>query len=991
MKPLLPALLLLSAISASAQSYWQQHVATKLDVRLDDKEHFLHAREEFVYTNNSPDTLKSLYIHLWPNAYKHDHTPFAQQQDRQGSKNFYYSKPWQKGYIDSLDFMVEGQQVEHFIAENTPDIARIDLPKSLLPGQSIKVSTPFRVKIPTVFSRMGHTGQAYFISQWFPKPAVYDSKGWHPLSYLDQGEFYSEFGSYDVTITVPRNYVVMATGNCMDDKENLWLDSLSRLSIADSVYKGSDTTPVSSQETKTLHFYENNIHDFAWFADKRWIVRKDSVVSPGNNHLVYTYTAFLPSYKKKWARGNEYLGETIKYYGKWVGPYPYNTIKAVLGDMHAGGGMEYPTVTIIDKAASGELKTVVVHEAGHNWFYGMLGSNEREHPWMDEGLNTFYEKKTTKELRDTGKSRGVTISADERVLYGQNVATSTDQGIDQVADQFTRTNYGVDVYYKTGTFLRTLEKYMGEADFEKGMHLYYDRWHHKHPYPDDFRACMEESSSKLLKWFFDEFFFTDKRMDFKVTRAHTDEAHNSTEVRVHNNGNVTMPVLVDAYRKDTLLARVWTEPFKNNTTVSLPVANWDKIRIDSVMPDAKTANNVYRRYGLSHNFSLRLKPLLGLNMIEHHKVFLSPAVGYNQYDGIMAGLLFQNIATVPENRFRFVLAPMLSSMNGQFVGAGSVGYLWYPTATFQEILLQADAKTFHYNETYAGLPEREYARYVKVAPGLTFRMKQDPLSSVSRTLAIKAYNIWEDTFTATGGIKTMQHSYAVLRYKHKNDRAYNPFSYSGEAQLGADFAKVSIEGQIKIDYNKPRKALYLRGYIGKFFAINGDPAITNRYLLNSSYSGINDYLYDGTYLGRNAQSKAAAQQLSGQEGGFKVPVFGRVARSDNYLATINAETDLPVPVIPLRIFVDAGIMPNYKPTYENNKSTTFLYEAGLSLSIAKDFMYIYVPIVMSGDFKDYLKDTYGSKSFGRSISFTMMFQNVNWFNFSRPALRRLGI
>ena len=991
MKPLLPALILFSAINASAQTYWQQHVATKMEVVLDDKEHFLHAREEFVYTNNSPDTLRSLYIHLWPNAYKNDHTPFAQQQDRQGSKTFYYSKPSQKGYIDSLDFSIDGQQVEHYIAENTPDIARIDLPKLLLPGRSIKVSTPFRVKIPTVFSRMGHTNQAYFISQWFPKPAVYDNKGWHPLPYLDQGEFFSEFGSYDVTITVPQNYVVMATGNCMDVKENAWLDSLSRVPLPDSVNLRSDSTPASSAQTKTLHFYEDNIHDFAWFADKRWIVRKDSVVSPGSDHLVYTYTAFLPSYKKKWARGNEYLGETIKHYGKWVGPYPYNTIKAVLGDMRAGGGMEYPTVTIIDKSASSELKTVVVHEAGHNWFYGMLGSNERDHPWMDEGLNTLYEKKTTKALRDTVKVKGISISADERVIHQQNMAVNIDQGIDQVADRFTRTNYGVDVYYKTGAFLRTLEQYMGEADFEKGMHLYYERWHFKHPYPADFRACMEQSTTKDIKWFFDQFFFTDKRMDFKVTKAHTDDTHNTTEVKVHNNGNATAPVLIAAYKQDTLLAKAWTAPFLHSATVTLPVNNWDRIKIDSVMPDAKTANNVYRRYCLSHNFSLRIKPLMGLNLAEHHKVFLFPSVGYNQYDGIMAGLLIQNVATIPENRFRFVFAPMLSTMNGQFVGAGSVGYLWYPTAAFQEIILQTDAKTFHYNETYAGLPDREYARYTKVAPGLTFRLKEDPLSPVSRTLTLKAYNIWEETFVAGGGIKTMQHTYGLLRYKHKNDRAYNPFSYSAEAQLGADFAKVSLEGKIKIDYNKPGKALYVRGYLGKFFAISNDPVVTDRYLLNTSYSGINDYLYDGTYIGRNAQSKVAAQQVSVQEGGFKVPVFGRVARSDNYLATINAETDLPIPMVPLRIFVDAGVIPNYKPTYTNDRSTTFLYEAGLSVHLAKDFMYLYVPIVMSGDFKDYLKDNYGSKSFGRSISFTLMFQNVNWLCGTRPALKRLGL
>src|SRR5690606_16377118 len=135
-------------------------------------------------------------------------TPFAEQQYRNGNTDFYYASQDERGFIDSLDFSVNGEKTPYFFNEATPDIGRINLSKPLLPGGSIEITTPFRVQIPRVFSRLGHSGQAYFISQWFPKPAVYDSKGWHPMSYLDLGEFYSEFGSYEVTITIPKNYIV---------------------------------------------------------------------------------------------------------------------------------------------------------------------------------------------------------------------------------------------------------------------------------------------------------------------------------------------------------------------------------------------------------------------------------------------------------------------------------------------------------------------------------------------------------------------------------------------------------------------------------------------------------------------------------------------------------------------------------------------------------------------------------------------------------------
>ena len=567
-QPVLIIIFILFAYICFGQPKWQQRVDTKIDVRLDDHENMLSAFEEITYTNNSPDTLSLIYIHLWPNAYKNDHTPFARQLDLNGNTSFYYAKAKDRGYIDSLQFTIDGQSVDYNSTYDAPDIARLDLPRPLLPGQSIKIATPFKVKIPIVFSRMGHTGQSYYISQWFPKPAVYDHKGWHPISYLDQGEFFSEYGSYDVNITLPANYVLMATGNCTDEKENNWLDGLAKQPHSgDTDY--NNAVPASALETKTVHYHEDNIHDFAWFADKRWVVRKDTVYSPGNNQLVTTWTAFAPAYLTIWKNANGYLKETIKHYGKWVGPYPYKTIKAVLGDMHAGGGMEYPTITIIDKTANANLRSTVIHEAGHNWFYGMLGSMERDHAWMDEGINTFYEQKTTRDLNKDTAARANKVSLDENLLYYENVATHTDQAIDQTSANFTKLNYGLDVYYKTTLMLKWLEKYIGKDDFERGMKDYYDVWHYHHPYPEDFRVCMQRNTPKSLDWFFDTILTTDRKIDFVITKA--DANGSNTSVTIRNNTGVFSPALIDAYDHDSLIASAWTQPFTGDTTISIPV------------------------------------------------------------------------------------------------------------------------------------------------------------------------------------------------------------------------------------------------------------------------------------------------------------------------------------------------------------------------------------------------------------------------------------
>jgi hypothetical protein len=291
-----------------------------------------------------------------------------------------------------------------------------------------------------------------------------------------------------------------------------------------------------------------------------------------------------------------------------------------------------------------------------------------------------------------------------------------------------------------------------------------------------------------------------------------------------------------------------------------------------------------------------------------------------------------------------------------------------------------------------------YSRYIKAAPSLNFKFRQrDPLSSVTRTLLLKEYNIWEDQIqygasaTDKPVLVTDQKTYGLIRYKHDNKRTYNPFNYSAEVQGGADFAKINVEGNIRIDYNKPNKSLYVRAYAGKFFALNNDPAVASRYYLNSTYNGVNDYLYDGTYLGRNVQNNFEAHQISAmQEGGFKVPTFNGAGRSDDWMATLNLKTDLPLKWLPIRLFFDAGLIPNYNQSQTNISNRKLLYDGGVEIYLNKDICSIYIPLIMSGDFRDNLSNKFGnSEVFARSISFTLHLQNINWLRTPEAIITKL--
>ncbi len=208
-------------------NYWQQEVNYTIDVSLNDKDHTLNGFEKIEYINNSPDTLRFIWFHLWPNAYKNDKTAFTDQELENGNTKFYFSDKEQKGYINRLDFKVNNITAETEDHPQHIDIIKLILPSPLPPHQKILITTPFHEKLPYNFSRGGHDGQSYQVTQWYPKPAVYDKNGWHPMPYLDQGEFYSEFGSFDVSVTVPENYVVAATGELQNAEEKEWLKTRS--------------------------------------------------------------------------------------------------------------------------------------------------------------------------------------------------------------------------------------------------------------------------------------------------------------------------------------------------------------------------------------------------------------------------------------------------------------------------------------------------------------------------------------------------------------------------------------------------------------------------------------------------------------------------------------------------------------------------------------------------------------------------------------------
>ncbi|HRO70392.1 MAG TPA: M1 family peptidase, partial [Chitinophagaceae bacterium] len=323
MKKLLAALVfpcILQNAFCQPENYWQQEVNYNITVSLNDREHTLTGFEKIEYTNHSPDTLHFIWFHIWPNAYKNDKTAFSDQLLENGNTDFYFSDKEEKGYINRLDFKVDDITAEMEDHPQHIDIIKLVLPSPLAPGKTIKITTPFHVKLPYNFSRGGHDGESYQVTQWYPKPAVYDQNGWHEMPYLDQGEFYSEFGNFDVTITVPDNYVVAATGVLQNEEEIEWLKKRASFEwepVKKRIKKGGTTKtiiqefPVSSNGIKILRYKQDRVHDFAWFADKRFIVSQDTCQLPSGK-VVEVYSYYTSAEKKYWEKSVGFAKDAIR-------------------------------------------------------------------------------------------------------------------------------------------------------------------------------------------------------------------------------------------------------------------------------------------------------------------------------------------------------------------------------------------------------------------------------------------------------------------------------------------------------------------------------------------------------------------------------------------------------------------------------------------------------------------------------------------------------
>lgn len=611
-------LLTIGNVFAQSAAYWQQQADYKMDVVMDVQQYQYHGKQELVYTNNSPDTLKRVFYHLYPNAFQ----PGSEMDARVNSikdpdarmvnkikvngkesieSRFKNLKPDEIGYLKIADFKQDGVAVA---TKTVGTILEVTLAKPILPNTKTTFALDFDGQVPVQIRRSGRNnseGVALSMSQWYPKIAEFDFEGWHANPYIAR-EFHGVWGNFDVRITIDKDYVLGGSG---------YLQNANEIGHG---YQEAGRIVKHSKKTKVLtwHFIAPRVHDFTWAADKEYL--HDVVKGPNNVDLHFLYKN-KPKTVENWKQLQPLMVKVMDLFNQKIGDYPYKQYSFIQG---GDGGMEYAMCTLI--LGDGTLEGVwgtATHELGHSWFQHVLASNESKHPWMDEGFTTYVEDLVMNELA-VKKTQNPFKQNYE--LYYNLVGSGKEQPQTTHSDRYDENRvYSISSYVKGSIFLSQLGYVIGQENLAKTIKKYYSDFKFKHPTPNDIKRTAERVSGAELDWYLTDWIQTTNTIDYGIIAVK--ENGESTAVTLNRIGRMPMPIDIQVeytdgsmesfyiplrmmhfekenpnpeLKRTVLNDWAWAIP-NYDFTIANSKSSIKKITIDpsGLMADVKAANNVY--------------------------------------------------------------------------------------------------------------------------------------------------------------------------------------------------------------------------------------------------------------------------------------------------------------------------------------------------------------------------------------------------------------
>jgi len=562
--------------------YWQQRASYVIEASLDPETGRVSGHETITYENRSPDTLESVLLHLDQNVFKEGarrnrRAPITGGVTlgsvRVDGRIVDVSHPG-RGYYQSLTLLT------------------VPLPRKLAPGASVDIELDWSHQVPAAptFRNGNLDGEVYAVAQWYPRVAVYDDLyGWDTTPYLGDGEFYLEYGDFDVRLTVPAGWLIGATGTLQNGRDFLPSDVLERLEQAatsDATIRITTGAALAGEGTRTWHFTASDVRDFAWStsAGYAW----DAVRATDGALAQALYRPRLEA----WERAAEYAALTVSTLSREIGPYRYPQVTITEGPV---GGMEYPMLVLNPSTNNpSSLAGVTIHETAHQWFPMMVGSMEAKHAFMDEGFVSYWEEIVLAE-----------VTGEDPPPWGENRSYLATAGTEQEVPLMRHTDLvspygarGLAAYTKPAVTLGALREVVGDDVFVAAFKDYFASWQLKHPQPWDFFSVVERHADKDLDWFWRPLLFETDVFDQAVAGVRTEGS--TTRIRIRDEGDVVLPTLVRVTLSDgrAIEHRIDAEQWLTRREIEFTVdgvAATVELDPDGRFPDVDRADNRWGR------------------------------------------------------------------------------------------------------------------------------------------------------------------------------------------------------------------------------------------------------------------------------------------------------------------------------------------------------------------------------------------------------------
>jgi len=511
----------------TTSGYWQQHVDYTMEVKMDVETFNYSGTQQLIYTNNSPDSLKKVFFHLYFNAFQPGSEMDVRSRtiadpDSRVMNRIQNLAPKDQGFLNVLNLTQDGEKLKTTLSGT---ILEVELKNPILPGKQTTFKMNFEGQVPLNVRRSGKNsseGVVLSMAQWYPKLAEYDFEGWHADPYIGR-EFHGVWGNFDLKLTIDNSYVVGGTGYLQNEKD---------IKIVPVTKKKK------RKKTNTWRFIAPNVHDFTWAADPDYIHDKLQIENGPTLHFYYKNT-LDEEFQKHWRNLQPITAKLMAFFNENIGVYPYEQYSVIQG---GDGGMEYGMCTLITGRRSFEsLVGVTSHELAHTWFQFLMATNEGKHPWMDEGFTEYICTMAEVDVMNIDEEKYFERAYKRYVRYA---LSGFEQPQSTHADRYEyNAAYGTSSYVKGAIFLRQLKYIIGEEAFKKTLHDYFNSWAFKHPTPNDFIRCAERASDLELDWYLTDWTRTDNTIDYGVKSIARKEK--TTKIVLERLGLTPMPTEVE--------------------------------------------------------------------------------------------------------------------------------------------------------------------------------------------------------------------------------------------------------------------------------------------------------------------------------------------------------------------------------------------------------------------------------------------------------------